>query len=135
MLNHGEGVPLPANTDIILMGVNVEKVKVFTSATKPLLLPFYWRNKHENFNQDGTFTMMFKTGDDMRQDCLCIQLFGVMDQCLKEVQMDMKFNLYNIIAMTKDDGILQFVPNSKGVYDIINDSKIRTIEEQFNQTS
>lgn len=42
-LNNGNGVPLSANLNRILRGVRVEKVKVFTSATRPLLLPFYYR--------------------------------------------------------------------------------------------
>ena len=71
-LNNGEGVPLPANLDIILYGVRQDKVKVFTSATKPLLLPFYYRMKGEKENRTETFTMMFKTGDDMRQDALIL---------------------------------------------------------------
>lgn len=114
-LNHGEGVPLGANVDIILMGVRAEKVKVFKSATKPLLLPFYYRMKGELVNRPETFTMMFKTGDDMRQDALCLQLFSIMDTVLKEVSLDLHFTIYNLIAMTKDDGLLQFVPNSKTI--------------------
>ena len=65
-LNDGQGVPLSANLDYILMGCKVEKAKVFTSATKPLLLPFYWRMKGEGENRPNPFMMMFKTGDDMR---------------------------------------------------------------------
>ena len=67
-MNNGNGVPLSANLDYILKGVKVEKAKVFKSATKPLLLPFYYRMKGENENRPETFTMMFKTGDDVRQD-------------------------------------------------------------------
>ena len=100
---------MPANLDIILMRANVDKVSVFTSATKPLLLPFYWRKKANNKVNDqdepGTFTMMFKTGDDMRQDALCLQMFSVMQHCLPD-SMDMKFTIYNLIPMTRDDGLL-----------------------------
>jgi len=97
---------LPANLDITLHGVRVEKTKVFTSATKPLLLPFYYRMLGDNENRPETFTMMFKTGDDMRQDALVLQLFSIMDQVLKEVGLDLNFTIYNLIAMTKDDGLL-----------------------------
>ena len=86
VLNEGKGVCLPANLDIVLRSVNVDRVSVFTSATKPLLLPFYWRKridgKVNDFDEQGTFTMMFKTGDDMRQDALVLQLFSVMENCL-----------------------------------------------------
>jgi hypothetical protein len=61
-------VPLSANLDITLLGVKLEKTKVFTSATKPLILPFYHKYKNEVERRKETFMMMFKTGDDMRQD-------------------------------------------------------------------
>jgi hypothetical protein len=50
-LNNGDGVPLSANLNLILRGVRAEKVKVFTSATKPLLLPFYYREEGEDADQ------------------------------------------------------------------------------------
>jgi len=65
--------------------------------------------------------MMFKTGDDMRQDQFIIQLFAVMDQVLRDVGLDLKFTIYNLIAFTIDDGLLQFVPNSKTITDIYKD--------------
>ena len=49
--------------------------------------------------------MMFKTGDDIRQDALILQLFKVMDTCLQEVQMNMKFSIYGAVPFTKDDGM------------------------------
>lgn len=42
-LNGGLGIPFSANLDLILTGVRVEKTSVFTSASKPLLLPFYYK--------------------------------------------------------------------------------------------
>jgi phosphatidylinositol 3-kinase len=68
--------------------------------------------------------MMFKTGDDMRQDSLVLQLFNIIDSILTNVGLDMKFTIYNLVPMTKDDGLLQFVANSRTIYDIINKDKI-----------
>lgn len=105
-LNNGEGVPLSANLDYTLMGVRAEKAKVFTSATRPLLLPFYYRLPNDTENRPETFTMMFKTGDDMRQDQLVLQLFNVMDNLLNEIGLNVEFQIYNLIAFTTDDGLL-----------------------------
>jgi phosphatidylinositol 3-kinase len=33
----------------------------------------------------------------------------------------MNFTIYNLIAMTRDDGLLQFVPDSKTIQDILKD--------------
>lgn len=111
-LNDGKGIPLSANLDILLMGVKIENTSVFTSATRPLLLPFRWRSikADRDKDQDSTLMMMFKTGDDMRQDALILQLFSIMDTDLREVGLDMNFTIYNLISFTVDDGLLQFVP-------------------------
>lgn len=77
-MNDGKGVPLSTNLDIILHKVIAEKSKVFTSATKPLLLLVEYSNKAELVERDKLM-MMFKTGDDMRQDQLINQLFNIMD--------------------------------------------------------
>ena len=116
-LNDGQGIPMSANLDILLMGVKIEKTSVFTSATRPLLLPFRWRSIKidKDKDQDSTLMMMFKTGDDMRQDALILQLFSIMDTDLRAVGLDMNFTIYNLISFTVDDGLLQFVPNSATV--------------------
>lgn len=108
---------MSANLDILLMGVKIEKTSVFTSATRPLLLPFRWRSIKidKDKDQDSTLMMMFKTGDDMRQDALILQLFSIMDKELRGVDLDMNFTIYNLISFTVDDGLLQFVPNSATV--------------------
>ena len=41
---------------------------------------------------------MFKTGDDMRQDQLVMQLFNVMDMHLKRVGLDLELTPYRILA-------------------------------------
>lgn len=90
-LNNGEGVPLSANLNYTLMSVNAEKAKAFKSATRPLLLPFYYRLPGDTENRPETFIMMFKTGDDMRQDQLVLQLFQVMDNLLNEIGLEVEF--------------------------------------------
>ncbi len=42
-----------------------------------------------------------------------------MDKLFKDVGLDLKFTLYNLIAFTTDDGLLQFVPNSENITAII----------------
>ena len=42
-----------------------------------------------------------------------------MDLALKEVGLNCKFSIYNLIAFTTDDGMLPFVPDSKEVTEIL----------------
>jgi hypothetical protein len=46
-LNNGKGVPLSADLNITLLRCNVEKVSVFTSNARPLLLPFEYKIRDE----------------------------------------------------------------------------------------
>lgn len=73
-LNHGMGIPMPADPDITLIGVEKTKVNVYTSATKPLMLPMYIREKGKEEQEPKPVYIMFKTGDDMRQDALVLQV-------------------------------------------------------------
>lgn len=50
-------------------------------------------------------------------------MFNIMDKVLKDVGFDFNFTIYNLIAFTTDDGLLQFVPNSKTITDIKKDYK------------
>lgn len=79
--------------------------------------------------------MMFKQGDDYRQDGLILQLFGIMDSLLNNVGLEMGFTLYNLLAHTIDDGLHQFTPNSATVTDIRNKYKTRSLETYLRETS
>ena len=41
-----------------------------------------------------------------------------MDQLLKEVNLDFKFTCYKVLACSKVDGMLEFVPDCMTIYDI-----------------
>lgn len=59
----------------------------------------------------GTYSIMFKTGDDLRQDQLVIQIITLMDQLLRNENLDLKLTPYRILATGPRDGALQFVAN------------------------
>lgn len=59
----------------------------------------------------GTYSLMFKTGDDLRQDQLVIQIITLMDQLLRNENLDLKLTPYRILATGPRDGALQFVLN------------------------
>lgn len=59
-----------------------------------------------------THKIIFKSGDDLRQDQLIMQMISLMDSLLKKVNLDLKLVTYGILAVTKKDGIMEFVRNS-----------------------
>lgn len=62
-------------------------------------------------NPTDTYSIMFKAGDDLRQDQLVIQIITLMDQLLRNENLDLKLTPYKILATGPRDGALQFVLN------------------------
>lgn len=57
----------------------------------------------------GQYTLIFKNGDDLRQDQLVIQLFSLMDRLLRLENLDLKMTPYRVLATGSVDGMVQFV--------------------------
>lgn len=51
-----------------------------------------------------THKIMFKSGDDLRQDQLVMQMIALMDSLLKKVNVDLKLLTYGILAVGQTDG-------------------------------
>ena len=73
-------------------------------------------NPHEDKDHIG---VMFKYGDDLRQDQLILQMINFMDSLLKKVHLNYEFTTYKVLATSKSDGFVEFVPNSKTIFDIL----------------
>jgi phosphatidylinositol 3-kinase len=66
-----------------------------------------------------THKVMFKSGDDLRQDQLIMQMISLMDSLLKKVNLDLKLLTYGILAVSKKDGIMEFVRNSMAISSVL----------------
>lgn len=97
-------LPLPLNANIEITGINADKSSVFKSNLFPLLLYFQCSDGSE-------YPIIFKDGDDMRQDQLVIQLFTLMDRLLRKEGLDLKLIPYGVLATGPLQGMVQFVPS------------------------
>jgi len=71
---------------------------------------------------DGSeYPVIFKDGDDMRQDQLVLQLFTLMDQLLRKENLDLKLIPYDVLATGPLQGLVQFIP-SKTIAAIISEN-------------
>ena len=118
---------LPIDPKIKIKGVDSEDCKRFTSSQHPIKFTFKITQDTRNnchFKDDNKFSkIFFKCGDDLRQDQLILQIISFMDSLLKKVQLDYEFTTYKVLATTKDDGFVEFVPNSKTYLDILKEYK------------
>lgn len=107
-------LPLPLNARIEVVGINSEKSSVFKSNLYPLLLYFQCSDGSE-------YPVIFKDGDDMRQDQLVIQLFTLMDRLLRKENLDLKLSPYDVLATGPLQGMAQFIP-SKTIAAIVSEN-------------
>ncbi|KAI9179231.1 Phosphatidylinositol (PI) 3-kinase [Blastocladiella emersonii ATCC 22665] len=97
-------LPLPLDPAVHVTGIVPGRVKIFNSALMPLLLVFQCT--------DGTeYPVIFKVGDDLRQDQLVIQIVNLMDKLLQKENLDLKLTPYKVLATGPDQGFVQFIPS------------------------
>ena len=105
---------LPLTPNIKVRGIVVEKCRVMESKKKPLWLTF------ENADPKGDrVTVMFKCGDDLRQDQLTLQILDLMDRLWKEEGLDLHMSAYKCISTGNEIGMLEIVGNSSTLANIV----------------
>ncbi|OCK82959.1 phosphatidylinositol 3-kinase-like protein [Lepidopterella palustris CBS 459.81] len=97
-------LPLPLNPSIAVTSICPDECSIFKSSLFPLLLTFRTSN--------GTkYQIIFKSGDDLRQDQLVMQIITLMDRLLLQEKLDLKLSPYRILATSTSAGAVQFVPS------------------------
>jgi len=108
---------LPLFTNVECKGLIIEKCKVMTSKKLPLWLVF------ENADRNGApITIIFKCGDDLRQDVLTLQMIKLMDKLWTSEGLDLRLKPYGVIATGDEIGMLQVVLDSETTAGINRDA-------------
>ena len=133
-----DSIPSPIEPKVGLTGMLPDETKMFSSAIYPARLTFNTdrscgntaEDDDENIARDdltgerllseGEISktrrrIMFKAGDDLRQDQLIMQMMNLFDQLLKKVNLDLKYKTYVILATGPNDGCMDFVDDSAPV--------------------
>lgn len=95
-------LPLPLDPSVLLVGVHPEEAMVFKSSLSPIMITF-------KTSSGKKYPIIFKSGDDLRQDQLVIQIITLMDQLLQKENLDLKLSPYKILATGATAGAVQFV--------------------------
>ncbi|ESR51600.1 phosphatidylinositol 3-kinase VPS34 [Citrus sinensis] len=99
-----EPIRSPLAPNILITGIVPSESSIFKSALHPLRLTFRTAS-------GGTCKMIFKKGDDIRQDQLVVQMVSLMDRLLKLENLDLHLTPYNVLATGQDEGLLEFIPS------------------------
>ena len=112
-------IPLPLDPGILITGISTDDASVFKSSLSPLLLylkftPAPQANPNPSPSPSASSTaakypIIFKTGDDLRQDQLVIQIITLIDSLLRKENLDLKLTPYRILATDPLGGAVQFI--------------------------
>ena len=100
-------IQMPVNPRWHAKKIVVEKCRYMSSKKVPLWLVF------ENADEYAAeIAIMFKAGDDLRQDMLTLQMIAVMDRLWLDSKLDLHLKPYSVLATGPEVGMLQIVLNS-----------------------
>ncbi|KAL5003599.1 kinase-like domain-containing protein [Aspergillus recurvatus] len=105
LLQFDPPLPLPLDPDVMVTGCFPEESNVFKSSLSPLLITF-------KTTEGRKYPILFKVGDDLRQDQLVIQIIILMDRLLQKENLDLKLTPYRILATNATAGAMQFIPST-----------------------
>eukprot|EP00727_Mastigamoeba_balamuthi_P006638 m51a1_g2595 putative phosphatidylinositol 3- (1445) ;mRNA; r:440263-446902 len=99
---------LPIDPRFSVSGLLVNQCRYMDSKKLPLWLVF------QNADPRGRpIYVIFKVGDDIRQDILTLQIIRIMDMLWKKEDMDMRLQLYRCLATGDSIGMIEVVLNSE----------------------
>jgi phosphatidylinositol-4,5-bisphosphate 3-kinase len=112
LLSKWERFQIPLNPRWEAKSLIIEKCRFMSSKMVPLWLVF------ENADPEGApIYLIFKSGDDLRQDLLTLQILRVMDRLWLQHGLDMRLKPYGVIATGVNEhgegvGMIEVVLNS-----------------------
>ncbi|XP_022335573.2 phosphatidylinositol 4,5-bisphosphate 3-kinase catalytic subunit delta isoform-like [Crassostrea virginica] len=101
------GLYSPLTPQISLKDLVFNKCRIMDSKKRPLWLE--WRNADP---KGPNIIIMYKNGDDLRQDMLTLQILQIMDNIWKNEGLDLRLNPYGCIATGREEGMIEIVTHS-----------------------
>lgn len=103
----------PLNPSFRCKRVKTEKCKVMDSKMRPLWFVY------ENTDMHGEdIYIIFKNGDDLRQDMFTLQMLRIMDRVWKSSGYDFRMIPYSCISMDRRQGMIEVVLNAETIANI-----------------
>ena len=102
---------LPININEEYLHINIEKVKIINSKTKPIIIPCV-------LSKNKTTKEYIIKNEDIYKEYIIMNIIKLFDFYLKKKGLDLNIVTYNILPISSKRGFIEFVDNSYTLYDI-----------------
>ncbi|XP_042372634.1 phosphatidylinositol 4-phosphate 3-kinase C2 domain-containing subunit beta-like, partial [Plectropomus leopardus] len=98
---------LPLNPALLVTGINIQSCSFFNSNAVPLKLSF------QNLDPLGdNVNVIFKSGDDLRQDMLTLQVIRIMNKIWIQEGLDMRMVIFKCFSTGRGRGMVEMIPQA-----------------------
>jgi phosphatidylinositol 3-kinase len=142
-----ETLPLIVDPSVHINGTIVDQTSMFRSNLMPCKFVFKTvpteveQTENNSINNDNSlkrkedeYAVIYKIGDDLRQDQLVLQMIALMDKLLKQENLDLKLTPYKVVATGIKEGFVQIV-DGLPVSEILESSDYRSIKEYIRKNN
>lgn len=111
----------PVRPKNLLGTLIAEKCRIMDSAKKPLWL--VWKSGDPDCEKLGgkstlTHELIFKNGDDLRQDMLTLQVIKIMDAIWRKESLDLRMSPYSCLQTANQKGLIEVVKEARTVMNL-----------------
>jgi phosphatidylinositol-4,5-bisphosphate 3-kinase len=110
--------------------IKLDKCRIMDSKMRPL-----WIVLENNDTCGEDVYIIFKDGDDLRQDMLTLQMLKIMDRLWKREGLDLRMNPYNCISLADRAGMIEVVLNAETIANIQKDKGVFSATSAFRKGS
>lgn len=111
-----ESFKVPYDPGLRAGGLVIEQCKVMASKKKPLWLQF--RRADPTTLSSDTIGIIFKDGDDLRQDMLILQILLIMESIWEAESLDLSLLPYGCISTGNKIGMIEIVKDARTIANI-----------------
>lgn len=141
---------LPLDPTAAVVGALPERSTVFKSALSPISVTFRAllrppagsgggasSSTSSDGGGGGSYAIIFKSGDDLRQDQMVLAMLRLMDSLLRAQGLDLQLTAYRVLATAPSEGMVERVAACAPLADILKEQRgdIRRFLAQFHPDS
>ncbi|OBA27242.1 hypothetical protein HANVADRAFT_52535 [Hanseniaspora valbyensis NRRL Y-1626] len=114
---------LPILPNYKIIKINSNNCKMFKSSLQPIKLSFILEELSSNTIRE--YSVIYKNGDDLKQDQLISNIIKIMDSLLLEENVNLNIKTYDILPMGLNMGMIEFIESDTVSNILSNDSSIK----------